>query len=349
MTTDKIKVLVVDDTAFMRKVIPQVLESDPDVQVVGTAENGQEGLEMIQAMGPDVVTLDIAMPVMNGLTAIKHIMIKSPAPIVVLSSLVSDGAVIFEALRLGVVDFVPKPSDTVFSETKATGHHMIDRIKMACTMKLGNVRRVRLLRKWNVRERLKSLYKFYPLEYVIVIGTTLAGPNTVIRLLSKLSPTIPATVVVLQEISPTIISSFVKQFNEYVPWRVDAAQSGILLEQGTCYIGSNEQPLRLDMNEKGEICLKAGGSIQSPLNLIFSSAADTFQQNTIGVLLSGIGDDGAEGLGRIKENSGITMAKDTRCCVFPNLTDNAIRQGVVDMIMDDSKLPDAIESVMRGA
>lgn len=342
----KIKVLVVDDTALMRKVLPQVLASDPQIEVVGAAENGQDALEKIRKLRPDVVTLDIAMPVMDGLTAIKHIMIESPAPIVVLSSLINDGAVIFEALRLGVVDFVPKPSDEIFSVTDRTKQQMIDRIKMACTMELENVRRVRLPQKWDTKQRLESLYSYYPLEYLIVIGTTLAGPNTVIRVLSKLSPTIPAAVVVIQEISPTIVSSLAAQFNEYMPWKVEAARDGLTLEQGTCYIGSNKNSLRIQMNENGEFYLSSRGRIKYPLNLLFSSAAETFQQNTVGVLLSGIGDDGAEGFAKIKQKSGVTMAKDVRCCVFPNLTDNAIRKGVVNIILDDHTLSDAIEAVM---
>ena len=113
----KIKVLIVDDAAFMRKAILSMLESDAQIEVVGTAANGKEGLEQIAKLQPDVVTLDIDMPVMDGITSIRHIMIKSPVPVVVLSSLFSDGAITFDALRLGVVDFIPKPS----GEEKAIG------------------------------------------------------------------------------------------------------------------------------------------------------------------------------------------------------------------------------------
>lgn len=344
---EKIKVLVVDDTAFMRKVIPDVLEADPDISVVGLAENGQDALEKIRRLKPNVVTLDIAMPVMNGLTAIKHIMIESPVPIVVLSSLIRDGAVIFDALRLGVVDFVPKPSDAAFAESDKTQQQMIDRIKMACDMELGNVRRVRLPKKWDMNDRLENLYKYYPLDYLIVIGTTLSGPNTVIRLLSKLSPTVPAAVVVVQEIAPTILPSYVKQFNEYMPWKVEPARNGLQLEQGTCYIGSNQNSFRIRSNADGTNMLHIEEGADYPLNLLFSSAAETFSQNSIGVLLSGIGDDGAAGLARIKAESGVTLAKDAQCCVFPNLTDNAIQQGVVDIVLNDDKLPETIESFMK--
>ncbi|MCI5209776.1 MAG: response regulator, partial [Candidatus Electrothrix sp. ATG2] len=109
----KLKVLVVDDATFMTKAISDLLESDSDIEVAGVANNGLEGLEKIKELQPDVITLDIDMPVMDGLQAVRHIMIESPVPIVVLSSLFSDGSITFEALRLGVVDFVAKPSGAI--------------------------------------------------------------------------------------------------------------------------------------------------------------------------------------------------------------------------------------------
>lgn len=353
----KIKVLVVDDAAFMRKAVPQMLAADPEIQIAGSAQNGLEALEKIYALRPDAVTLDIDMPIMDGLTAIKHIMIKAPVPIVVLSGMFADGAVTFEALRLGVMDFLPKPSGYLPDIEKA-GKRLIDRIKMASRMELGNVRRVRLLSRLSVvsakggrsaKERLEDIYRFYPLEYLIVIGTTVAGPNTVIRLLSTLSPAIPAAVIVMQDISPRIVPAFADRFNRHVRWRIEAAREGSVPEQGTCYICSNEHAVRVRLNEKGDVCLRMGDETgyksANPLNLLFSSASEIFQQNTIGVLLSGIGDDGAEGFAAIRKQGGITLAKDTRCCVFPNLTDNAITKGVVDIISDDHKLAGIIESL----
>lgn len=342
-----IKVLVVDDTSIMRRAITQILEADPTITVVDTASNGLEALEKIHHHKPDVVTMDIDMPVMNGLSAIRHIMIKSPVPIVAFSSLTTDGYAVFEALRLGVVDFVPKPMGGIFHDVEQSKEHIINRIKVACSMRLDRVRRVRLPKKWNTKERIEKLYRYYPLEYIVVIGTTLSGPNTVIRLLTNLSPMIPAAVVVVQEISPRIIDSFVDRFNDHVAWKIKAGKHGIEIEQGTCYICSNENSVRLGVSSKGDICLNIEKKISNPLDEFFSSAAEIFHQNTIGILLSGIGDDGAEGFNQIKMKNGVTMVKDSQLCVFPNLTDNAIQKGVVDLILDDIQLSSAIESVMK--
>lgn len=343
----KLKVLIVDDTLFMRKAVAQILDSDPGIEVVDTAKNGLEAIQKVKTLKPDVITLDIDMPVMDGITAIKHIMVETPTPVVVLSSLTNDGVVTFEALRLGVVDFVPKPSGAVSLDIDRSRQQIIDRIKAARTVNLENVRRVRIDRRWNKDKRLADLYGFHPLEYLVAIGTTLSGPNTVIRVLSKLSPTIPAALVVIQEISPRIIDSFVSEFNRHVPWKVAVARDREPIEQGTCYICSNEFSLSLDFNIAGESCLRVGEAVPDPLNRFFASVADMYHENAIGVLLTGIGDDGSEGFARIKKNSGTTIAQDANCCVYPNLTNNAIRSGVVDMVIDEVRLGQAIESIMH--
>lgn len=158
----KLKVLVVDDATFMTKAISDLLESDPDIEVVGVANNGLEGLEKIKELQPDVVTLDIDMPVMDGLQAVRHIMIESPVPIVVLSSLFSDGSITFEALRLGVVDFVAKPSGAISSDIHTAKQHIVDRIKLASAVNFQNIRRVRI-NKQTKEAGLADLYGFHPL------------------------------------------------------------------------------------------------------------------------------------------------------------------------------------------
>lgn len=341
----KIKALVIDDASFMRRAITEILESDPQIEVVGTANNGLEGLNKIKKLSPDVVTLDMDMPVMDGLSSIRHIMIESPVPIVVLSSLFNDGAVTFDALRLGVVDFLPKPSRAVSGNIKTVSRDLIDRVKMATTVKIDNIRRARLERQ--ARGEGYEQYSYRPLEYLIVFGTTISGPNTVIRIMSQLPTDLLAAVVVQQEISPKILPAFVERFNEMVPWQIEEVRDGMPLVQGTCYIGSNSSAICVETNTKNEPMLKVVGKTDQPLNLLFSSAAEIFQHNTIGVLLSGTGDDGSEGFRGIREASGVTIAQDRVTCVHPNLTDNAIRKGMVDIVLDENRILAAIKSLVR--
>jgi len=345
---EKLKVLVVDDATFMVKAIRDILETDPNIEVVGTAQNGQEGLEMIKGLKPDVVTLDIDMPIMDGIRAIRHIMIEAPRPIVVLSSLFNDGGVTFEALRLGVVDFIPKPSGAISKDIENGRREIIDRVKIATAVNMENIRRVRLSN-WNATEGLNERYGFQSLDYLLVMGTTLSGPNTFIRVLSHLPSTLPAAVVVVQEISPKILPAFARKFDEYVPWKISIAEDNLTLEQGTCYVCSNEHTVLFDNDTDGNTRLKVNGGGDRPLNALFSSAADVFQQHTIGVLLTGVGDDGAEGFSRIREKSGITIAQSTDTCVYPNLTHNVISNGLVDVVAEENKMAGIIEFMMKEA
>jgi len=139
------------------------------------------------------------------------------------------------------------------------------------------------------------------------------------------------------------VNSFVKEFNRHVVWKVEAARNGQVVEQGVCYISSNENSVKIEENEQGEVCLYLDKSKDDPLDILFSSMAETFHQNSIGVLLSGTGNDGSKGFARINEESGITIAQQTNCCVYSNLTRHAIDQGVVNVQMDEGELADGIE------
>ncbi|MEJ2038323.1 MAG: chemotaxis protein CheB [Desulfosarcinaceae bacterium] len=341
--SDPIKVLIVDDALFMRKAISEILESDTGLQVVGTARDGLDGLEKIKGLKPDVVTLDIDMPRMDGLAAIRHLMIESPVPVVVLSSLFSDGAVTFEALRLGVVDFVPKPSGAISEDMDKSRRQIVDRVKIASGVNFENIRRVRMT-SGEPNENLSVQDRANPMEYLITLGTSLSGPNTVIRLLTRLSPSLPASLVVVQEIAPQILPAFVNRFNEHVPWRIQMAQDGQVLEQGTCYLCSNEHALSVARNDDDQPCLRVNEKVENPLNLLFSTASDVFEKNTVGVLLTGIGVDGADGFEQIRDQEGVTIAQDTQCCVYPNLTQNAIERGAVSTVAGENQLPGIIEA-----
>ncbi|XOF33026.1 MAG: chemotaxis protein CheB [Candidatus Electrothrix sp. YB6] len=342
----KIRVLVVDDATFMTKAISDLLETDSDIEVVGVANNGLEGLEKIRELQPDVITLDIDMPVMDGLQAVRHIMIESPVPIVVLSSLFSDGSITFDALRLGVVDFVAKPSGAISSDIHTAKQHIIDRIKLAASVNFQNIRRVRVNRR-NKQESIADLYGFHPLDYLIAVGTSLTGPNTFIRLMTRVTAGLPAAAVILLEIAPKILPAFVEKFNEFVLWKIELAQEGKVLEQGVCYIQSNMVSLTIGLNSNGDPCFQLGDRVDNPLDTFFLSAAEVFRENTVGVLLTGYGDDGSVGFAGIQEKAGKTIAQSVDSCVYPNLTDMAIKRNKVDLIVEESKLAEAIESVIR--
>ena len=342
---ENIKVLIVDDATFMVKAIREILESDTEIEVVGTAKNGLEALKLIKELRPDVITLDVDMPVMDGLKTVRHIMIESPVPVVMLSSLSEHGDITFEAIRLGVVDFLPKPSGAISQDIHDVRQQVIDRVKIAASVTMKNIHRVKL-NGANWQDDLSDRYGYREMEYIVTIGTTLGGPNTVINLMTMLPASLPVTIVVIQEIAPKILPSFAKQFAEQTPWRVEAGEPGKELEQGVCYICSNEMPLQIERDEKNKITLLAQAGDEQPLNALFASASGIFGANTIGVLLTGIGDDGTEGFSTIRSNAGVTIAQSTDTCVYPNLTQCAIEDGNVDFIVDADELAKKIKSVV---
>jgi two-component system chemotaxis response regulator CheB len=340
------RVLVIDDAQFMLKSLTELLNSDSEIEVIGTARNGLEGIEKIKKLKPDVITLDMDMPIMDGIKAMRHIMIECPVPIVVLSSLFKDGSIVFEALRLGIVDFLPKPSGSISKDSHLSSKHIIDRVKIAASFNLVNVHRV-YLEKIKQNEILIERYGFKNLDYLLAIGTTLGGPSTVLRLFSKLPPNLPASAIVVQEISPQILPSFVSEFNACVSWSIEVAQDGALLEQGVCYFASNEQTLTVDVNNEGRACIHLKNKTERPLDQLFTSVSTVFKQHAIGLLLTGIGNDGTQGFSDIKKNMGVTMAQSTDTCVYPNLPHSVIELNVVDFVVDESQLVDQIKTIIN--
>lgn len=344
---NKIKVLIVDDATFMVKALRDILDSDHEIEVVGSARNGKDAVEKIKKLRPDVITLDVDMPVMDGIQAVRHIMIECPVPIVMLSSLFAHGDITFEALRLGVVDFLPKPSGAISKDIHSQRAELVDRVKLAASIKLHNVQRVRL-RKMDARDNIASRYQYHSLDYLITIGTTLGGPGSIIRLLSTLPQDVPAAVVAMQDIEPKIIPEFVNEFDQYSPWKIEAGTEESMLQQGVCYICSTRVPMSIGLNGHSEPVLTPAASSQAPLNTLFTSAADVFENHTVGVLMTGHGSDGKEGFAEIQRHGGVTLAQETRTCVYPNLTQCAIESGVVDKIVSITDLSSQlVEAVMH--
>jgi two-component system, chemotaxis family, protein-glutamate methylesterase/glutaminase len=344
-STTLVKTLVVDDAPMMRKVIQQILTKDEQINVVGTATNGQECLERILELKPDVVTLDIDMPVMNGLTAIKNIMVRYQIPIVIISSLIQDGYFAFEALRLGVVDFVPKPSRVATASWADEEELVRMRVRLAASMQVNRMRRV--------RRRKKAAASASPTNSVptalVVMGTTLAGPNTIMHIVTQLSPDFPGAIVAVQEIHPRILAPFCTCFNDISPLEVVPVNGPCALRPGKVYLASTFKGLQMERAEEtDEIILDVTDSVEMPIDQLFSAATTHFQQNTCGVLLTGVGMDGAEGLGRIQASGGLTIGQEQDCCVYPNLVENALRNQVVDVVMSNQGIASRLETWIQG-
>jgi two-component system chemotaxis response regulator CheB len=335
-----IRTLVVDDAPLMRRAIQQILRNQDNIEIVGTATNGRECLDKIPSLNPDVITLDIDMPVMNGITTIKNIMVRHQIPIVIISSLVQDGYFAFESLRLGVVDFVPKPS-RVGGESWADEEALVRmRVKVASGMQVHRMRRVR---------RTRRVQRPAPLGGancpVVVIGTNLAGPNTIMHIVTQLPVDFPAAVVAVQEIHPRVLVPFCAYFNNISPLDVVPINGPTPLSPGRIFIGSTCSGVAIENSGavSAPLAVRSTQPSENPIDRLFESAAHHLKENVCGILLTGIGTDGARGMSDIRSHGGLTIAQLQDCCVYPNLVENAIEQDVVDLVMSNAGIADRLK------
>jgi len=340
-----VRLLIVDDAPLMRKAIQQIMVKHEEIEVVGTAANGQECLEKIRDLKPDVITLDIDMPVMNGITAIKHIMVRHQIPIVTVSSLVQDGYFVFEALRLGVVDFVPKPSRVAADNWEGEEEILRRRVRIASGVRINRMRRVRRRKKSGAYSAPHDTSPFG----VIVMGTTLGGPNSIMHIVTKLSSDFPGAVVAIQEIHPRILAPFCSSFNTISPLEVIPITEARQILPGKVYLGSTFSGINLDRGSNGSSVLTVApaDSTDFPIDRLFEAAAEHLKDMSCGVLLTGIGTDGTAGMRAIKDQGGLTIGQDQNCSIYPNLVEHAIQEQVVDVVMSNQGISDRLEAWIR--
>jgi two-component system chemotaxis response regulator CheB len=324
----KIRVLVVDDSALMRKLIPQLLEADPAIEVVGTAMDGTFCLKKIAELQPNVVTLDLQMPGMNGIDTLKEIMRRHPLPVLVVSSHSTEGAsVTFKALGLGAFDFVTKPQDA--NEHMAeTAAELIGKIKAAAECK---VVRPGTFGSVAPREKLSAGKMALPPTKVVAIGVSTGGPQALEFLLAQLPPDFPGTIVVVQHMPDGFTDMFARRLDELCSLRVKEAQSGDVLQAGRVLICPGSRHMKVKRLAMGDIVVlnddvRVNGHRPS-VEVLFRSVAEEFGSHAIAALMTGMGDDGAEGLGAVKNAGGMTIAQSEESCVVFGMPKAAIERG----------------------
>ncbi len=321
MADKKIRVLIVDDADFMRKALTRILEADPEIEIVGYGKTGREGIEAIKKLRPDVVTLDIDMPEMDGITALKHIMIKYPTPVVVVSALTHQGQITFESLRLGVIDFLPKPSGSVSRDMDLQKEDLIRKIKIASAVDIEKVRRARI----KIFKR-KRKGRVWSKKGILVIGTSLGGPNNIIRLISKLPEGFPFPIIVTQDISPLILESFVEKFNSVSPIRIRKAEDGMWLEASTAYINSLDRAVTFEKNGD-DVILRVSSAEGNSIDEMMISAAEVMGSGTVGFLFAGVADDGVRGLRKINDMGGETFLENGNNYFLPESRKESLKGG----------------------
>ncbi len=323
-----VRVLVVDDSALMRKLIPQILQHDSSIQVVGTAMDGNFGLKKIEELKPQVITLDLEMPGMGGLEMLKEIMRRHRLPVIVVSSHSTEGAsVTLQALSLGAFDFVAKPAD-VSARMPQIAEELIGKIKVAAQSRRVKVDAAPCVARPASKVRLDT--KRTPTK-VIAVGVSTGGPQSLQYVFSQLPADFPGTVLVVQHMPEGFTDMFARRLDEICAVSVKQAQSGDVLLAGRILICPGNRHLKVKRLPLGEVAVlseepRVNGHRPSA-DVLFKSLADEFGPKGIAVLMTGMGEDGALGMGAVKAAGGLTIAQSEESCVVYGMPKAAIDRG----------------------
>ena len=345
-----IRVLVVDDSAFTRKIISDMLNSEPDIVVVDVARNGKIGVEKARSLKPDVITLDVEMPVMNGLEALEVIMREIPTPVVMLSAMTQEGATTtFRALEMGAVDFVPKPSGSIVLSVDEIHDMLLEKVRLAAKVKV-RPRKVgyRPDRRPMRPDQLKAARERPPrreerFRSVVIIGTSTGGPSALNRVLPDLPKDIPAGILVVQHMPPGFTKSLAARLNDACAIGVKEAEEGDGIEQGKALVAPGGK--HMVVKASGKVRLSNApprNGVRPAIDNTMESAVDIYGKNLIGVVLTGMGRDGAEGMAAIKASGGKTIAEHESTCVIYGMPRAVIEQGLADLIVPLHEMGEAI-------
>ncbi len=337
-----VRVLVVDDSALMRKLIPKILEQDASIEVVGTAMDGNFALKKIGDLSPQVVTLDLEMPGLNGIDTLKEIMRRWRLPVIVVSSHSTAGAAItLKALALGAFDFVAKPKD-VAGRMPEIAQELIKKIQAAAQS--GGLQTQFL--PGEMKEVQGSKLRPIAPTHIVAIGVSTGGPNALQYLFSHLPVEFSGSILVVQHMPDGFTELFAKRLDECCPIRVKEAQSGDLLVAGRALICPGNRHMKVRKMPLGNVAVL---SEDTPVNghrpsvdVLFHSVAQEFGPQAMGILMTGMGEDGAFGLGEIRAAGGYTVAQSQETCVVFGMPKAAIERGFAMRVADLQDLPDIL-------
>ncbi len=351
-----IKVVVVDDSAFMRKAISAMLAKDPEIEVVAMARDGEEGLDMIRKHDPEVVTLDIEMPKMDGLTALKHIMMEMPRPVLMVSSLTTEGAeATLKAMEYGAVDFIPKQLSKVSLDIVKIEEDLRKKVKIVARRRTrpqpSRIGKSREKRTEPARRKVaESAQKGKQKRDVVAIGVSTGGPPVVQRILSELPENFPAGILIAQHMPKAFTAPFAKRLNESCQLQVKEAEEGDIFKSGSVYVSPGGQHLTIEQKvSRIDVALKEepyDALYRPSVNVLMSSVAEAVGMRGVGVILTGMGSDGKMGIADLKERGGKALAQNEESCVVYGMPKALVDEGLADAVVSLEDMAQQIVSIL---
>jgi two-component system chemotaxis response regulator CheB len=339
----KIRVLVVDDSAIVRKLVTEALSRAPEIEVVGTAIDPYVARDKILALQPDVLTLDIEMPRMDGITFLKIMMKHHPMPIIILSSLTQAGSTkALEAVQAGAVDVMAKPGTSY--AIGEIGDLLIQKVKAAAMAKLSRLPKAD--QPETRQERLAATYRggFFHRQ-VILLGASTGGTEALKDILTCLPPKLPG-ICIVQHIPAYFSKAFADRLNKLCSFEVREAVDGDIVKEGLALVAPGDYHMLLQWHQDHyQVHLKQGPPVwhQRPaVDILFKSAAESAREHAVAALLTGMGRDGAEGMQELKKRGARTIAQDEDSCVVFGMPRAAIELGAADRVLSLKDIPQAL-------
>ncbi len=344
MGGDKVRVLVVYDSFLMRKIISDIINSDPGLEVVDKAKDGKEALEKMLALSPDVVTLDVNLPLLDGISVLEEIMQNHPTRVIMLSAYTRAGtSTTIRALELGALDFIAKPSGEVSLDLPKLKDEIISKIKLASTIDLGKFLSLSERRRMVLARRAE---KPLALKKLVVIGASSGGPKAILEIMQDIPPSLPAAFLIIQHMPRGFTLSFAERLSWQSGIKTKEAEEGDIILAGKAFVApagyhmvlekQNEQ-LKVNLTEEALV-----NFVRPSIDVTMTSIAEVFGSNVIGVILTGMGKDGLEGARNIKQKGGLIIIQDEETSVVWGMPKVIYEAGLADKVLPISKIADAI-------
>ncbi len=339
----QIRVLVVDDSDLARELIIAILSTDKEITIAGEAKNGREAVEKVRQLKPDIVTMDIEMPIMNGLEAIEQIMATNPVPILVVTTR-GDAHTAYAAISKGALDLVVKPDVNLEG-----AREFIQKIKLLSKIKvIMHISGKRVMREKPVV--IPPVFTGKTSDRVVAIASSTGGPEALSVFLSALPETFPCPLAIAQHNSDGFVPGLVEWLDRIVKVHVKVAEEGETIVPGTAYVSPSEKHMEITVTKKVAFIERHPKDIYRPsCDMLLSSIALAYKAKAIGIILTGMGSDGVRGMKQIREAGGATIAQDEKTCVVFGMPKVAIESGCIGKILPLDEISDEIISLVGGS
>lgn len=345
-----IKVLVVEDSAVVREFLIHILNSDPQVEVIGTANNGEEALEAVKRRKPDVITMDIHMPKLNGFDATRRIMETYPTPIVIVSGSTTSQeiATTFHALEAGALAIVPRPKGIGHPEHQATAKELVQTVKL--------MSEVKVVRRWPGPRNKPAIHSVPRVQThrasaevkIVAVGASTGGPMVIQTILSELDKDFATPILIVQHMTSGFIEGFAEWLSQSSGLPVHVAAEGEHISPGHVYIAPDG--FQMGVKVGGRITLSKDepeNGLRPSVSYLFRSVANAYGRQGVGVLLTGMGKDGAEELKLMKETGAVTVVQDEESCVVPGMPGEAIKIGAESYVLSPDRIAGALKNLVK--